>query len=118
MSRYRASQKFLLSRQISRTSFFIISAPDDFEFFSFSLQDSISFFENGQFRMTSGVTPVILAYVKSDQVEQSVDNPEKYRLFTEDKLKLFIFKEFGRFGSLFQKIMLEEKCVIYSRISH
>ena len=43
MSRYRASKKFLLSRQSLRTSLFIISAPDDFDFFSFSLQDSISF---------------------------------------------------------------------------
>ena len=52
MSRYGASKKFLLSRQTLRTSFFIISAPDDFEFFSFSFQDSISFFENGQFRIS------------------------------------------------------------------
>ena len=33
-----------------------------------------------------------MAYVKSDQVKQSVDSLEKYRLFTEDKLKLFICK--------------------------
>ena len=34
-----------------------------------------------------------MAYVKSDQVKQSVDNLEKYRLFTEDKLKLFVRKK-------------------------
>ena len=36
----------------------------------------------------SRVTSVIMAYVKSDRMKQSVDNLEKYRLFTEDKLKL------------------------------
>ena len=50
-----------------------------------------------------------MAYVKSDQVKQSVDSLEKYRLFTEDKLKLFICKEFDQRGSLLQKIMLEEE---------
>ena len=48
-----------------------------------------------------------MAYVKSDQVKQSVDNLEKYRPFTEDKLRLFIQKEFDQCGSLLRKIMLE-----------
>ena len=50
--------------------------------------------------MALRVTTVILAYVKSDQVKQAVDNLEKYRLFTEDKLKLFIHKQFDQCGSL------------------
>ena len=53
------------------------------------------------------VTSVIKACAKSDQVKQSVDNLEKYRLFTEDKLKLFIRKEFDQCSSLLRKIMLE-----------
>ena len=44
---------------------------------------------------------------KSDQVKQSMDNPEKYCLFIEDKLKLFIHKEFDQCRSLLCKIMLE-----------
>ena len=35
-----------------------------------------------------------MADVKSDEVKQSFDSLEKYRLFTEGKLKLFIHKEF------------------------
>ena len=54
--------------------------------------------------MTLRVTSVIMAYVKSYRVKQLV---EKYHLFTEDKLKLFICKEFDQFGSLLRKIMLE-----------
>ena len=57
--------------------------------------------------MTLRVISIIMAYVKSDQVKQSVGNLEKYRLFTKDKLKLFIRKEFDQCGSLLQKIMLE-----------
>ena len=53
------------------------------------------------------VTSVIMAYAKSDQVKQSIDSPEKYRLFTENKLKLFICKEFDQCGFLLRKIMLE-----------
>ena len=53
------------------------------------------------------VTPVIMAYVKSDQVKQSVDSLEKYCLFTEDKPKLFVRKEFDQCGTLLRKIMLE-----------
>ena len=57
------------------------------------------------------VTTVIMTYVKSDQVKQSVDSLEKYCLFTENKLKLFIRKEFDQCGSLLGKIMLEgEMC--------
>ena len=37
--------------------------------------------------MTLRVTSVIMAYTNSDQVKQSIDNLEKYRLFTEGKLK-------------------------------
>ena len=48
-----------------------------------------------------------MANVKSDQVKQSINNLEKYRLFTEDKLKLFVHKEFDQCGSLLRKIMLE-----------
>ena len=47
--------------------------------------------------------------VKSNQVKQWDNNLESYRRFTEDKLKLFIRKEFDRCGSLplLLKIMLE-----------
>ena len=57
--------------------------------------------------ITLRVTTVIVDNVKSDEVKQSLDNLEKYRLFTEDNLKLFIHKEFDQCGSLFRKIMLE-----------
>ena len=57
--------------------------------------------------MTLRVTSVTMSYVKSDRVKQSVDTLEKYHLFTEDKLKLFICKEFVQCGSLLRKIMLE-----------
>ena len=57
--------------------------------------------------MTLRVTTVIMAYVKYDQVKQSVDSLENYRLFTENKLKLFVCKEFGECGFLLRKIMLE-----------
>ena len=55
------------------------------------------------------VTTVIMANVKSDEVKQSIDNLEKYRLFTEGKLKPVIHKEFDQCGSLVRKIMLEGK---------
>ena len=48
-----------------------------------------------------------MANVKSDEVKQSLDNLEKYCLFTEDNLRPFILKEFDQYGSLLQKIMLE-----------
>ena len=48
-----------------------------------------------------------MASVKSDKVKQSLDNLEKYRLFTEGNLKPFIHKEFDQCGSLPRKIMLE-----------
>ena len=48
-----------------------------------------------------------MAYVKSDQVKQSVDSLEKYCLFTEYRLKLFICKEFDQCNSLLRKTMLE-----------
>ena len=50
-----------------------------------------------------------MAYAKSDQVKQSIDGFKKYRLFTENRLKLFICKEFDQCGSLLQNIMLEGK---------
>ena len=53
------------------------------------------------------LTTVIMANVKSDEVKQSLDNLEKYCLFTEGNLKSFIHKEFDQCGSLLQKIMLE-----------
>ena len=53
------------------------------------------------------VTTVIMAHVKSDEVKQSLDNIEKYRLFMEYNLKLFIHKEFDQYGSLLRKIMQE-----------
>ena len=52
-------------------------------------------------------TTVIMANVKSDEVKQLLDNLEKYRLFTEGKLKPFIHKEFDQCGFLLRKIMLE-----------
>ena len=45
-----------------------------------------------------------MANVKSDQ---SIDTLEKYPLFTEDKLKLFIHKVFDQCGFLLRKIVLE-----------
>ena len=45
--------------------------------------------------------------VNSDQVKQSTDNLEKYRLFTKGKLS--VQKEFDQCGSLFCKIMLERE---------
>ena len=57
--------------------------------------------------MTLRVTSVIMIYVKSDQVKQWVDNLEKYHLFTEDKLGLFIRKESDQCDSLVQKMMIE-----------
>ena len=48
-----------------------------------------------------------MAYTNSDQLKQSIDNLEKYRLFTENKLKQFILKEFNQCSSIFRKIMLE-----------
>ena len=47
MGRCRASKKSL-------------SSPDDFEFFSFSSQDSISLFKNGQFRISFIVSKAFL----------------------------------------------------------
>ena len=57
--------------------------------------------------MTIRVTSVIMSYINSDQLKQLIDGLEKYFLFTESKLKLFILKEFSWCGSLLQKIMLE-----------
>ena len=48
-----------------------------------------------------------MAYAKSDEVKQSVDSLEKYRLFTDVKFKLFIWKEFDQRGTLLRKNMLE-----------
>ena len=48
-----------------------------------------------------------MAYTNSDQVNQTFDNLEKYRLFTENKLKQFILKEFDQCSSILRKIMLE-----------
>ena len=59
--------------------------------------------------MTLRVIMVIMANVKFDEVKQSVDNLEKYRLFTEGKLKPFIHKEFDQCGSLLCKIMLDRR---------
>ena len=43
-----------------------------------------------------------MANVKSDEVKQSIDNLEKYHLFTEDKLDLLICKEFDQCGTLLE----------------
>ena len=56
--------------------------------------------------MISG-TSVIMAYTNSDQVKRSINNLEKYRLFTENKLKQFILKEFNQCSSILRKIMPE-----------
>ena len=64
------------------------------------------------------LTTVIMASVKSDKVKQSLDDLEKYRLFTEGNLKPFIHKEFEQCGSLLRKIMLEgEMCHFLTNIS-
>ena len=57
--------------------------------------------------MTLRVTSVIMAYTNSDQLKRSIDNLEKYRLFTENKLKQFILKELNQCSSILRKIMLE-----------
>ena len=57
--------------------------------------------------MTSRVTSVIMAYTNSDQLKRSIDNLEKYRLFTENKLEQFILKEFNQCSSILRKIMPE-----------
>ena len=57
--------------------------------------------------MTLRVTSVIMAYTSSDQLKRSIDNLEKYRLFTENNLKRFILKEFNHCSSILRKIMLE-----------
>ena len=57
--------------------------------------------------MTSRVTSVIMAYTNSVQLKQSIDNLEKYCLFTENKLEQFILKEFTQCSSILRKIMLE-----------
>ena len=59
--------------------------------------------------MTLRVTSAIMNYARSDQVKQFIDSLEKYRLLTENKLKLFICKEFDQCGQLLLKIMLEGK---------
>ena len=64
------------------------------------------------------VTSVIMAYAKSDQVKQLIDNLEKYRLFMENKLKLFICNEFDQCGSLLRKIMLEGEMYHYLHNFH
>ena len=67
--------------------------------------------------MTLRFTTVIMANVKSDEVKQSLDNLEKYRLFTEGKLKPFIHKEFDQCGSLLHKIMLEgQMCLLLTQL--
>ena len=57
--------------------------------------------------MTLRVTSVIMAYTNSDQLKRSIDNLEKYRLFTENTLKQFILKEFNQCSSIIRKIILE-----------
>ena len=57
--------------------------------------------------MTLRVTSVIMAYTNSDQLKRSIDNLEKYCLFTENNLKRFILKEFNQCSSILRKIMLE-----------
>ena len=58
-----------------------------------------------------------MANVKSDEVKQSLDNLEKYHLFTEGNLKPFIHKEFDQCGSLLCKIMLEgEMCHLLTQL--
>ena len=57
--------------------------------------------------MTLRVTSVIIAYTNSDKLKQSNNNLEKYHLFTENKLKQFILKEFNQCSSILRKIMLE-----------
>ena len=57
--------------------------------------------------MTLRVTSVIMAYTNSDELKRSIDNLEKFRLFTENKLKQFILKEFNQCSSILRKIMLE-----------
>ena len=57
--------------------------------------------------MTIRVASVIMTYTNSDQVKQSLNSLEKYRLFTENKLKQFILKEFDQCSFILRKIMLE-----------
>ena len=67
--------------------------------------------------MTLRLTTVIMVNVKSDEVKQSLDNLEKYRLFTEGNLKPFIHKELDQCGSLLCKIMLQgELCHLLTQL--
>ena len=63
------------------------------------------------------LTTVIMASVKSDKVKQSLDDLEKYHLFTEGNLKPFIHKELEQCDSLLHKIMLEgEMCHLLTQL--
>ena len=57
-----------------------------------------------------------MADVKSDEVKQSFDNLEKYRLFMEGKLKPFIHKEFDQCSSLLRKITLYKLYAVPVRV--
>ena len=57
--------------------------------------------------MTLRVTSVIMAFTNSDQLKWSTDDLEKYRLFTENKLKRFTLKESNQCSCILRKIMLE-----------
>ena len=60
-----------------------------------------------------------MAYTNSDQVKQSIDSLEKYRLFTESKLKQFILKEFDQcIVPYFERSCWKEKYIIYSHSFH
>ena len=63
------------------------------------------------------LTTVIMASVKSNKVKQSLDDLEKYHLFTEGNIKPFILKEFDQCGSLLCKVMLEgEMCHLLTQL--
>ena len=61
------------------------------------------------------LTTVIMASVKSDKVKQSLDDLEKYRLFTEGNLKPFIHSSVVPYSA---RSCWKEKCVIYSHNFH
>ena len=45
-----------------------------------------------------------MGYTNSDQVIQSMDGLEKYRLFTESKLRQLICKEFNQCSSILRDV--------------
>ena len=65
------------------------------------------------------VTTVIMAYVKSDQVKQSIDSLKKYHLFMENiKSNCSFARNLTSVVPYSETSCWKEKCVIYSHNFH